>query len=86
MTRAGSTDVQLDRAHLECKVIASSLEHVEMILREEDASLQDELKMFARTFGLYVTKLGTASGVACEAERTRQADTPRERTRETVAP
>ena len=73
MIRAGSRRVQLDRAHLEGRVIASNLEHLGMILREEDRGLRDELKVFAKSFERYVGKLSDASGVAASVERSKDA-------------
>jgi hypothetical protein len=73
MTESASTDVQLDRAHLEGRVIASNLEHLEMTMGEQDPGLREELGMLARTFGEYVSKLRDASGVASQRERSREA-------------
>jgi len=78
MTKSANTDVQLDRAHLEGRVIESSLEHLQMTLSEQDPGLRDELRVLARTFGEYVGKLRVASGVASELERSRRAPARRE--------
>ena len=73
MIRAGSKRVQLDRAHLEGRVIASNLEHLGMILREEDRGLREELRVFTKSFERYVDKLSDASGVAANVERSTDA-------------
>jgi hypothetical protein len=72
MTTRRSTHVQLDRAHVEGKVIESSLNHLGTVLVQEDKGLRDELKVLIRSFQRYMGRLGDASTVASDAERIRE--------------
>lgn len=80
MSTAGTPHVELDRAHLQSKVIVSNLEHLGMVLSEAATGLRDDLKSFTRAFGLYVGRLSdactTADTEARASESRQQAPGP----------
>jgi hypothetical protein len=69
MMKAVTPRAELYRGYVQCKVIESNLEHLRMILSDADLDLRDDLQSFARTFGLYVRRLGDACTSAVAAER-----------------
>jgi len=56
-----TTATQLDRAHIQSRVIEANLEHLRVALLGTDTDIGDRLVPIAHAFGQYVRRLGTAS-------------------------
>jgi hypothetical protein len=61
MTATTNPATQLDRAHIQGKVIESNLEHLRIGLLGTDSDMGDQLVPIARAFEQYVRRLRTAS-------------------------
>lgn len=64
MTWVSTAHAQLDRAHVQGKVIEANLERLGVVLSAADRGLRDELASFTRGFGLYVERLNDACTAA----------------------
>lgn len=51
---------QLNRAHVQGKVIQANLEHLGVVLSDTDGTLSDELASLTERFGHYVRRLSDA--------------------------
>ena len=69
MTSVSTEHAQLDRAHVQGKVIEANLKHLGLVLSAADRGLRDELASFTRGFGLYVGKLNDACTAADADDR-----------------
>ena len=78
MTTEPTADIQLNRAYVEGKVIASNLEHLSVVLADADMDLRTDLKLLTRRFAAYVGRLNDASTVATASEE-RAASARRDR-------
>jgi len=77
MTSVSPAHAQLDRAHVQSKVIEANLERLGVALSEADRGLRDELASFTRGFRIYVGRLNdacTAADANHRAAATRPVD------------
>ena len=70
MTTPGARHVELDRAYVQSKVIATNLQHLAVVLSPQDAELCDDLASFTERFSELVLRLNHASNVAAATEAT----------------
>ena len=63
-----TTATQLDRAHIQSRVIEANLEHLRVALLGTDTDIGDRLVPIAHAFGEYVSRLGDARALAESAE------------------
>jgi hypothetical protein len=73
MTTGDTAGIQLNRAYVEGKVIASNLEHLRGVLSEADVDLRNDLKSLTKRFAEYVGRLNDASTTAAAQERATSA-------------
>lgn len=73
MTTEGTAGMQLNRAYVEGKVIASNLEHLRVVLLEADVDLRHDLKLLTKRFAEYVGRLNDASTAVAAEERATSA-------------
>ncbi len=55
-----NTATQLNRAHIQGKVIQANLEHLGVVLSDTDGALSEELASLTEGFGRYVRRLSDA--------------------------
>ena len=73
MTSMSTEHAQLDRAHVQGKVIEANLKHLGLVLSAAERGLRDELASFTRGFGLYVGRLNDACTAADADDRALEA-------------
>jgi len=73
MTSVSTEHAQLDRAHVQGKVIEANLKHLALVLSAADRGLRDEPASFTRGFGLYVGRLNDARTAADADARSLEA-------------
>ena len=73
MTSVSTEHAQLDRAHVQSRVIEANLRHLGVVLSAADRGLRDELASFTRGFGLYVGRLNDACAAADADARSLEA-------------
>ena len=73
---ANTAHTQLNRAHVQGKVIQANLEHLGVVLSDQNGALSDELASLTEGFGHYVRRLSDAC-MAADRSDSGRSDVPK---------